>query len=151
MLCIYSWVWSHLLQCDQLSKALFLKKNRSSLPQKPSTTNSFSTGVAGNPPSMLEWLLAWSYAAVLQATVAVHWHTGSGMSRRHCFHLMVPDLWLLQSLCPLFHSAPWTCGEGTWCPICGWASMETNSLHLVQLRVSNSPHFIWFFIIKFTF
>lgn len=36
------------------------------------------------------------------------------LSWRHCFRAVLPNLWLLQPLCPLFHNAPRACGV-EWC------------------------------------
>lgn len=54
------------------------------------------------PLLMLGFWLAWSYVDLVHAATATV--VGAAILRKHCFAAGLPNLWLLQLLCHLFHN-----------------------------------------------
>lgn len=123
--------WPYLHECGALHwstvhppGATVIKKTVS-LPTLPSTFNK-SSARAGGLCSFLEATLQWWRVWSCPSHVGCHRCCACGssvISRWHCSALVLPCLWLLQSLHSLQVKISEYLGEGVWyrCPTWGWA------------------------------
>lgn len=91
-----SWAWGQPLEHGRHISDHILKGSWFSLPQKPSSANSFS--VLGSPELLpIPWWDGFVLCRSLCPTAAVcSWVEQPIMPRRHWFSLVLPDLWHLQ-------------------------------------------------------
>lgn len=117
------------LECNSPTKDHTLKGNWFSILQKSSTLNISSVRNRGSwthTHSLLEYWWAPSYA---HKCICCE-YSGSVVSRKYCFALVLLNLRILQSFHPLFRDAPWASGEET--VSCFTCNQECHS-HLFSL------------------
>lgn len=123
---IYSRVWGHSIECSW-PRSHTLRESWHSFLQKPSTVHSFPVRIGSSwipSHSAVQCWLAWSCVALMQTTTCEFMSSVSLSCLEDCAILVLPDLWLLQSFCFLYHDDPWALWRGVIQMLHLWLSFD---------------------------